>query len=138
MLGKNVHGCQKSRSEQVVLKQKIKNDHQPKFTFCVHTFFVRTLSGWCVCVCLGAVVPQLDQCQGAVLLWSRCTAGCGVFSTSTEAFLQTLNNTYKDRIPDRGARLSDTGGGSVASSSVRNKTPGECRFPNENSFAVTH
>ncbi|XP_053479144.1 rho family-interacting cell polarization regulator 1 isoform X1 [Ictalurus furcatus] len=54
------------------------------------------------------VVPQLEQCQGAVLLWRRCTAGCGVLSTSTEAFLQTLNNTYTGRIPERGASLSDT------------------------------
>ncbi|KAB5574949.1 hypothetical protein PHYPO_G00214970 [Pangasianodon hypophthalmus] len=54
------------------------------------------------------VVPQLEQCQGAVLLWKHCTTGCGVFSTSTEAFLQTLNNTYTGRIPERGASLSDT------------------------------
>ncbi|KAF5907650.1 rho family-interacting cell polarization regulator 1 isoform X2, partial [Clarias magur] len=54
------------------------------------------------------VVPQLEQCQGAVLLWRHCMAGCGVFSTSTEAFLQTLNNTYADRIPERGASFADT------------------------------
>ncbi|XP_060779927.1 rho family-interacting cell polarization regulator 1 isoform X2 [Neoarius graeffei] len=54
------------------------------------------------------VVPQLEQCQGAVLLWKRCTTGCGVFNTSTEAFLQTLNNMYTSRIPEKGASLSDT------------------------------
>ncbi|GAA6092094.1 rho family-interacting cell polarization regulator 1 isoform X1 [Tachysurus ichikawai] len=54
------------------------------------------------------VVPQLEQCQGAVLLWRLCTTGCGVFSTSTEAFLQTLKNTYTGRVPERGANLPDT------------------------------
>ncbi|KAM9480768.1 rho family-interacting cell polarization regulator 1 isoform 2-T4 [Clarias gariepinus] len=54
------------------------------------------------------VVPQLEQCQGAVLLWRHCMAGCGVFSTSTEAFMQTLNNTYADKIPERGANFADT------------------------------
>ncbi|XP_036417546.1 rho family-interacting cell polarization regulator 1 isoform X2 [Colossoma macropomum] len=54
------------------------------------------------------VVPQLEQCQGAVLLWRQCTDGCSVFSTSTETFLQTLNNTYANRLPERGAGLADT------------------------------
>lgn len=93
-------------------------------------------SGWCVCMCvyLGTVVPQLEQCQGAVLLWRLCTTGCGVFSTSTEAFLQTLKNTYTGRVPERGANLPDTGvcGGGflLSTSSVCNKSPGECWFPN--------
>uniref|UniRef100_A0A3B4E4K7 FAM65 N-terminal domain-containing protein n=1 Tax=Pygocentrus nattereri TaxID=42514 RepID=A0A3B4E4K7_PYGNA len=54
------------------------------------------------------VVPQLEQCQGAVLLWRQCTDGCSVFDTSTETFLQTLNNTYANRLPERGAGLADT------------------------------
>lgn len=80
----------------------------------LHSVLILSFSlylGWCVCVCfcLGTVVPQLEQCQGAVLLWRRCTAGCGVFSSSTEAFLQTLKNTYTGRIPERGANLPETG-----------------------------
>uniref|UniRef100_A0A671M0Z9 Protein FAM65A-like n=1 Tax=Sinocyclocheilus anshuiensis TaxID=1608454 RepID=A0A671M0Z9_9TELE len=55
------------------------------------------------------VVPQLDQCQGAVLLWRQCTDGCSVYSTSTEAFLQALSNTYASRLPERGAGFTDTG-----------------------------
>lgn len=124
-----------------LLKQKMKkNDDQPKFIFCAHVSFFLILFGWCmcvrtrVCVCLGTVVPQLEQCQGAVLLWRRCTTGCGVFSISTEAFLQTLNNTYTSRIPEKAASLSETGVsggvGLVALSSVHNKSPGECWFPN--------
>ncbi|XP_072550752.1 rho family-interacting cell polarization regulator 1 isoform X2 [Salminus brasiliensis] len=54
------------------------------------------------------VVPQLEQCQGAVLLWRQCTDGCSVFSTSTETFLQTLSNTYASRLPERGAGHADT------------------------------
>ncbi|KAI4877903.1 hypothetical protein NFI96_016787 [Prochilodus magdalenae] len=53
------------------------------------------------------VVPQLEQCQGAVLLWRQCTDGCSVFSTSTETFLQTLNNTYASRLPERGGGFVD-------------------------------
>ncbi|XP_037396001.1 rho family-interacting cell polarization regulator 1 isoform X5 [Pygocentrus nattereri] len=60
------------------------------------------------CLCWGTVVPQLEQCQGAVLLWRQCTDGCSVFDTSTETFLQTLNNTYANRLPERGAGLADT------------------------------
>ncbi|XP_066541282.1 rho family-interacting cell polarization regulator 1 isoform X2 [Hoplias malabaricus] len=54
------------------------------------------------------VVPQLDQCQGAVLLWRQCTDGCSVFSSSTETFTQTLNNTYASRLPERAASLAET------------------------------
>uniref|UniRef100_A0A8C2JLG7 RHO family interacting cell polarization regulator 1 n=1 Tax=Cyprinus carpio TaxID=7962 RepID=A0A8C2JLG7_CYPCA len=54
------------------------------------------------------VVPQLDQCQGAVLLWRQCTDGCSVYSTSTEAFLQALSTTYASRLPERGAGFTDT------------------------------
>ncbi|XP_065139260.1 rho family-interacting cell polarization regulator 1 isoform X3 [Paramisgurnus dabryanus] len=54
------------------------------------------------------VVPQLDQCQGAVLLWRQCTDGCSVYSTSTETFIQTLSNAYASRLPERGAGFSDT------------------------------
>ncbi|KAG9273246.1 rho family-interacting cell polarization regulator 1 isoform X1 [Astyanax mexicanus] len=54
------------------------------------------------------VIPQLEQCQGAVLLWRQCTDGCSVFSTSTETFLQTLNNTYASRLPERGSGYTDT------------------------------
>ncbi|XP_073706534.1 rho family-interacting cell polarization regulator 1 isoform X2 [Garra rufa] len=54
------------------------------------------------------VVPQLDQCQGAVLLWRQCTDGCSVYNTSTEAFLQALSDTYASRLPERGAGFTDT------------------------------
>ncbi|XP_043120381.1 rho family-interacting cell polarization regulator 1 isoform X5 [Puntigrus tetrazona] len=54
------------------------------------------------------VVPQLDQCQGAVLLWKQCTDGCSVYSTSTEAFLKALRDTYASRLPERGAGFTDT------------------------------
>ncbi|XP_051512802.1 rho family-interacting cell polarization regulator 1-like isoform X2 [Myxocyprinus asiaticus] len=54
------------------------------------------------------VVPQLDQCQGAVLLWRQCTDGCSVYSTSTDAFLQALSNAYASKLPERGAGFADT------------------------------
>ncbi|XP_052437647.1 rho family-interacting cell polarization regulator 1 isoform X2 [Carassius gibelio] len=54
------------------------------------------------------VVPQLDQCQGAVLLWRQCTDGCSVYSASTEAFLKALNDTYASKLPERGAGFTDT------------------------------
>ncbi|XP_051580113.1 rho family-interacting cell polarization regulator 1-like isoform X3 [Myxocyprinus asiaticus] len=54
------------------------------------------------------VVPQLDQCQGAVLLWRQCTDGYSVYSTSTEAFLQALSNAYTSKLPERGAGFADT------------------------------
>ncbi|XP_056334069.1 rho family-interacting cell polarization regulator 1 isoform X2 [Danio aesculapii] len=53
------------------------------------------------------VVPQLDQCQGAVLLWRQCTDGCGVYSSSAEAFLQALSEAYASRLPERCAGFSD-------------------------------
>uniref|UniRef100_A0A8C1GP89 Protein FAM65A-like n=1 Tax=Cyprinus carpio TaxID=7962 RepID=A0A8C1GP89_CYPCA len=41
--------------------------------------------------------------EGAVLLWRQCTDGCSIYSTSTEAFLQALSDTYASRLPERGA-----------------------------------
>ncbi|XP_057203941.1 rho family-interacting cell polarization regulator 1 isoform X3 [Triplophysa rosa] len=54
------------------------------------------------------ILPQLDQCQGAVLLWRQCTDGCSVYSTSTETFIQALSKTYASKLPERGAGFSDT------------------------------
>ncbi|XP_067246498.1 rho family-interacting cell polarization regulator 1 isoform X1 [Chanodichthys erythropterus] len=54
------------------------------------------------------VVPQLDQCQGAVLLWRQCTDGCSVYSSSTEAFLQALSAAYASKLPERGVGFTDT------------------------------
>ncbi|KAK9959018.1 hypothetical protein ABG768_011107 [Culter alburnus] len=54
------------------------------------------------------VVPQLDQCQGAVLLWRQCTDGCSVYSSSTEAFLQALSVAYASKLPERGVGFTDT------------------------------
>ncbi|KAL0968155.1 hypothetical protein UPYG_G00263110 [Umbra pygmaea] len=54
------------------------------------------------------VVPQLEQCQGASLLWQQCTDGGSVYSTSTEALLTTLAAVYTSRLPERGASLADT------------------------------
>ncbi|XP_031657592.1 rho family-interacting cell polarization regulator 1-like isoform X8 [Oncorhynchus kisutch] len=54
------------------------------------------------------VVPQLEQCQGATLLWQQCTDNGSVYSTSTEAFLTTLAAAYTNRLPERGASLADT------------------------------
>ncbi|XP_064786082.1 rho family-interacting cell polarization regulator 1-like isoform X1 [Oncorhynchus masou masou] len=54
------------------------------------------------------VVPQLEQCQGATLLWKQCTDNGSVYSTSTEAFLTTLAAAYTNRLPERGASLADT------------------------------
>ncbi|XP_041745896.2 rho family-interacting cell polarization regulator 1 isoform X2 [Coregonus clupeaformis] len=54
------------------------------------------------------VVPQLEQCQGATLLWQQCTDNGSVYSTSTEAFLTTLAAAYTNRLPERGVSLADT------------------------------
>lgn len=72
------------------------------------------------------VVPQLEQCQGAVLLWKRCMAGYGVFNTSTEAFVQTLNRYYTGRIPERGASLSDTVFTRLVERILEKKLPRRC------------
>ncbi|KAJ8281158.1 hypothetical protein GJAV_G00064200 [Gymnothorax javanicus] len=55
------------------------------------------------------VVPQLEQCQGAVSLWGRCTDGGSVFSVSTEAFLRSLGTAYAGQLPEHCASLSDAG-----------------------------
>ncbi|XP_029490066.1 rho family-interacting cell polarization regulator 1 isoform X5 [Oncorhynchus nerka] len=54
------------------------------------------------------VVPQLEQCQGATLLWQQCTDDGSVYSTSTDAFLTTLAAAYTNRLPERGISLADT------------------------------
>ncbi|TRY65526.1 hypothetical protein DNTS_029110 [Danionella cerebrum] len=54
------------------------------------------------------VIPQLDQCQGAVSLWRSCTEGCSVYNISSEAFLHTLRDAYAGRLPIRTAGFSDT------------------------------
>ncbi|XP_030621726.1 rho family-interacting cell polarization regulator 1 isoform X2 [Chanos chanos] len=54
------------------------------------------------------VVPQLEQCQGAVLLWKQSTDGSTVYSTSTEAFLQALATAYTSKLPERGAGFPET------------------------------
>uniref|UniRef100_A0AAY4ERG0 FAM65 N-terminal domain-containing protein n=1 Tax=Denticeps clupeoides TaxID=299321 RepID=A0AAY4ERG0_9TELE len=46
--------------------------------------------------------------QRAVSLWKQCTDGSSVYSTSTEAFLQTLGTSYTSRVPERVAGLTDT------------------------------
>ncbi|TSS72706.1 Rho family-interacting cell polarization regulator 1 [Bagarius yarrelli] len=72
------------------------------------------------------VVPQLEQCQGAVLLWKRCTTGCDVFNTFTEDFVQTLNSYYTGRIPERGASLSDTVFTCLVERILEKKLPRRC------------
>ncbi|XP_063053502.1 rho family-interacting cell polarization regulator 1 [Engraulis encrasicolus] len=57
------------------------------------------------------VVPQLDQCQGAVSLWKRCMAAGddgAVHCTSTESFLSALSTTYSSRLPERASSLADS------------------------------
>ncbi|KAI1889992.1 hypothetical protein AGOR_G00168620 [Albula goreensis] len=54
------------------------------------------------------VVPQLEQCQGALSLWKLCTDGGSVYSTSAEVFLRALGTAYGSRLPERGASLPDT------------------------------
>ncbi|KAJ8417920.1 hypothetical protein AAFF_G00227630 [Aldrovandia affinis] len=54
------------------------------------------------------VVPQLEQCQGALSLWKLSTeGGVDIYSASTEGFLHALGTTYVSRLPDRGAGLPD-------------------------------
>ncbi|XP_062860176.1 rho family-interacting cell polarization regulator 1 isoform X2 [Trichomycterus rosablanca] len=54
------------------------------------------------------VVPQLEQCQGAVSLWKQCMDGCNVFSTSNEDFLHKLSINYTEKLPKRAAGFADT------------------------------
>uniref|UniRef100_A0A4W5P410 RHO family interacting cell polarization regulator 1 n=2 Tax=Hucho hucho TaxID=62062 RepID=A0A4W5P410_9TELE len=54
------------------------------------------------------VVPQLEQCQGATMLWQQCTDDGSVYSTSADAFLTTLAAAYTNRLPERGVSLADT------------------------------
>ncbi|XP_067091666.1 rho family-interacting cell polarization regulator 1 isoform X2 [Osmerus mordax] len=54
------------------------------------------------------VVPQLEQCQGAALLWQQCTEQGWVYSVSTETFLAALAKTYACKLPDRASGMADT------------------------------
>ncbi|XP_036399282.1 rho family-interacting cell polarization regulator 1 isoform X2 [Megalops cyprinoides] len=54
------------------------------------------------------VVPQLEQCQGALSLWKLCTDGASVYSATTETFLRALSTTYASQLPHHGASLADT------------------------------
>ncbi|KAG5848487.1 hypothetical protein ANANG_G00098960 [Anguilla anguilla] len=55
------------------------------------------------------VVPQLEQCQGALSLWRLCTDGADVYNVSTEVFLRALGTAYASQLPEHGATLADTG-----------------------------
>ncbi|KAM3836172.1 rho family-interacting cell polarization regulator 1-like [Diretmus argenteus] len=54
------------------------------------------------------VIPQLDQCQGAVSLWQQCVGQGSVYSVSTKIFLVTLATVYSSKLPDRAANMADT------------------------------
>ncbi|XP_035275742.1 rho family-interacting cell polarization regulator 1 isoform X1 [Anguilla anguilla] len=54
------------------------------------------------------VVPQLEQCQGALSLWRLCTDGADVYNVSTEVFLRALGTAYASQLPEHGATLADT------------------------------
>ncbi|XP_029008361.1 rho family-interacting cell polarization regulator 1 isoform X3 [Betta splendens] len=54
------------------------------------------------------VVPQLDQCLGAVSLWKHCVGQASVYSVSAESFLVTLCTTYGSTLPERAGSLADT------------------------------
>ncbi|KAK2841788.1 hypothetical protein Q5P01_011988 [Channa striata] len=52
------------------------------------------------------VIPQLDQCQGAVSLWQQCVGQGNVYSTSAESFLLTLSTAYSSILPERASSLA--------------------------------
>ncbi|XP_071371601.1 rho family-interacting cell polarization regulator 1-like, partial [Centroberyx affinis] len=54
------------------------------------------------------VIPQLEQCQGAVSLWQQCVGQGSVYSVSTETFLATLATAYSAKLPERAANMADT------------------------------
>ncbi|XP_071773680.2 rho family-interacting cell polarization regulator 1 [Centroberyx gerrardi] len=54
------------------------------------------------------VIPQLEQCQGAVSLWQQCVGQGSVYSVSTETFLVTLATAYSAKLPERAANMADT------------------------------
>ncbi|KAM4619057.1 rho family-interacting cell polarization regulator 1 [Polymixia lowei] len=54
------------------------------------------------------VIPQLEQCQGAVCLWQQCVGRGSVYSVSTEDFLLALARAYSSRLPERAVSMADT------------------------------
>ncbi|XP_075998352.1 rho family-interacting cell polarization regulator 1-like [Genypterus blacodes] len=54
------------------------------------------------------VIPQLDQCQGAVSLWQKCVDDGDIFSVSAETFVATLERIYSTTLPERTANMADT------------------------------
>uniref|UniRef100_A0A3Q3ELW4 RHO family interacting cell polarization regulator 1 n=1 Tax=Labrus bergylta TaxID=56723 RepID=A0A3Q3ELW4_9LABR len=54
------------------------------------------------------VIPQLDQCLGAVLLWQQCVGQGSVYRVSAESFLSALSTLYSNNLPQRASSMADT------------------------------
>ncbi|XP_048828312.1 rho family-interacting cell polarization regulator 1 isoform X3 [Brienomyrus brachyistius] len=54
------------------------------------------------------VVPQIQNCEGALSLWRRCIERARVYSTSVENFLKALACNYTGQLPERSRAISDT------------------------------
>ncbi|XP_072554720.1 rho family-interacting cell polarization regulator 1 isoform X2 [Paramormyrops kingsleyae] len=53
------------------------------------------------------VVPQIQNCEGALSLWKRCIERARVYSTSVENFLKALACNYTGQLPERSRAISD-------------------------------
>ncbi|KAM7003108.1 rho family-interacting cell polarization regulator 1 [Tautogolabrus adspersus] len=54
------------------------------------------------------VIPQLDLCLGAVLLWQQCVGQGSMYRVSAESFLSALSTLYSNNLPQRASSMADT------------------------------
>ncbi|XP_034033169.1 rho family-interacting cell polarization regulator 1 isoform X2 [Thalassophryne amazonica] len=54
------------------------------------------------------VIPQLDLCRGAVLLWQQSVGQGSVYGVSAETFLASLVALYSIKLPERASNMADT------------------------------
>lgn len=59
--------------------------------------------------CSQTVVPQIQNCEGALSLWKRCIERARVYGTSVENFLKALAYNYTGQLPERSRAISDEG-----------------------------
>jgi len=56
-----------------------------------------------------SVIPQLGQCQGAVLLWQQCVGRGNLYHVTTESLLAALGMLCSFKLPEKMADVADSG-----------------------------
>ncbi|KAG7278995.1 hypothetical protein CRUP_001936 [Coryphaenoides rupestris] len=54
------------------------------------------------------VIPQLEQCQGAVLLWQQCVGRGNLYHVTTESLLTALGMLCSFKLPEKMADAADS------------------------------